>query len=260
MADAPVFLKDYTPEDLRDKPYLKDFLDKPVDKDTIGALMKKLDGAETLIGKRGPSLPAADAKEEDWDKFFAPLRPAKADEYVLPGKEGVKPDEAFVKSVRESFFAAGIPKRQAEKFMAKFGPEMEAYSAAKAQAQKDAQAKADAEFETLSKAALGDSNKAVIARVNATMKELCPAPMKAYLDKLSNENLVIMAAVIDAVQKKYMSEDELNPKPTGNTGGDEGSVSEKGRALMASKAYTDPWHPEHDKVVAEVNALYAAKK
>lgn len=258
MADAT--LSELIPAELREKPYLKDFLTLPQNPESFGKLFKKLDGAEALVGKRGPSLPAADAKDEEWDNFFAPLRPAKADEYVLPGKEGVKPDEAFVKSVRESFFAAGIPKRQAEKFMAKFGPEMEAYSAAKAQAQKDAQAKADAEFETLSKAALGDSNKAVIARVNATMKELCPAPMKAYLDKLSNENLVIMAAVIDAVQKKYMSEDELNPKPNGNAGGGEKSVSDRGRELMASKAYNDPWHPEHDKVVAEVNALYAAKK
>lgn len=258
MADAT--LSELIPAELREKPYLKDFLALPQNPESFGKLFAKLDGAETLIGRKGPSLPAADAKDEDWDKFFAPLRPAKADEYVLPGKEGVKPDEQFVKAVRESFFAAGIPKRQAEKFMAKFGPEMEAYSAAKTQAQKDAQAKADSEFETLSKAALGDSNKAVIARVNATMKELCPAPMKAYLDKLSNENLVIMAAVIDAVQKKYMTEDELNPKPNGTGGGDEASISEKGRALMASKAYTDAWHPDHDKVVAEVNALYAPKK
>ena len=49
-------------------------------------------------------------------------------------------------------------------------------------------------------------------------------------------------------------------KPNGNAGGGEKSVSDRGRELMASKAYNDPWHPEHDKVVAEVNALYAAKK
>lgn len=260
MTDAPVLTREFVPEDLRDKPYLKDFLDKPFDKETAGALFKKLDGAETLIGKRGPAIPALDAKDEEWDKFFAPLRPAKADDYVLPGKEGAKTDEQFVKAVRESFFEAGIPKRQAERFMAKFTPQMEAYSAAKTKAQADAQAKADADFETLSKAALGDQNKAVMARINTTLKELCPAPMKAYLDKLSNENLVIMAAVIDAVQKKYMSEDELNPKG-GGSGGDEGkSNRDKARELMASKAYTDAWHPEHDKTVAEVNALYAVKK
>lgn len=258
MADAT--LAELIPADLREKPYLKDFLTMPQNPESFGKLFAKLDGAETLIGKRAPAVPAADAKDEEWDKFFAPLRPAKADDYKIPVKEGVKADEQFIGALRESFFEAGIPARQVAKMMAAFGPRMEAYSAARTKAQTDAQAKADADFETLSKAALGDANKAVIARVNATLKELCPAPMKAYLDKLSNENLVIMSAVIDAVQKKYMSEDELNPKSNGNAGGAEKSVSERGRELMASKAYTDAWHPDHDKVVAEVNALYATKK
>lgn len=260
MADAPVFLKDYTPEDLRDKPYLKDFLDKPVDKDTIGALMKKLDGAETLIGKRTSGIPAADAKDEEWDTFLSKLRPAKAEEYEIKAKEGVTPDESFLAAVRASFLEGNISKRQAAKFMAKFGAEMEGYSAKREEGLKVEQAKKDAAFQTLAQAALGVENKVVMERVKATLKEHCPPAMKGYLEKLTDENLVIMAAAIDAVQRKYMSEDELNPKSNGNAGGNEKSVSEQGRELMASKAYTDAWHPEHDKVVAQVNALYAAKK
>ena len=260
MADAPVFLKDYTPEDLRDKPYLKDFLDKPVDKDTIGALMKKLDGAETLIGKRPNGIPAADAKDDVWDEYLSKLRPSKAEEYEIKVKEGVSPDEGFLAAVRASFLAGDISKRQAAKFMAKFGAEMEGYSAKREEGFKVEQGKKDAAFQTLAAAALGAENKVVMERVKATLKEHCPPTMKAYLDKLTDENLVIMAAAIDGVQRKYMSEDELNPKPNGNGGGNEKSVSERGRELMASKAYTDPWHPEHDKVVAEVNALYTPKK
>lgn len=259
MADAPVFLKDYTPEDLREKPYLKDFLDKPVDKETIGALMKKLDGAETLIGKRAPGIPAADAKDEEWDGFLSKLRPSKAEEYEIKTKEGAKPDEGFLKAVRESFLAGDISKRQAAKFMAKFGVEMETYSVAREKAVKDAQAVKDAEFETLSKAALGESNKAVMERVKAAIKEFAPKVVKDHIEKLDDKSLVLLAGVVDAIQRKYMSEDELNPKSTG-TGTDEKTASEKGRALMASKEYNDPWHPDHDKVVAEVNALYAPKK
>lgn len=259
MADAPILTREFVPEDLRDKPYLKDFLDKPFDKETAGALFKKLDGAETLIGRKTPGIPAADAKDEEWDGFLSKLRPAKADEYVIPGKEGVKPDEKFNAALQRSLLAGDVSKRQAQKLVVAFQTEMAAYSAEKTKAQTDAQAKADADFETLSKAALGDDNKAVMARVNATLKELCPAPMKAYLDKLTNENLVIMAAAIDAIQRKYMSEDELNPKGGAASGADK-SVSQRGRELMASKAYTDAWHPDHDKVVAEVNALYAPKK
>ena len=256
---ADVLLKEYVPDDLKEKPYLKDFLEKPVDKDSIGALFKKLDGAETLIGKR-PGIPAADAKDEDWDKFLAPLKPAKSDEYVIPGKEGVKPDEQFLKAVRESFMAGDISKRQASKFMAAFQPQMEAYSAQRVKAQKDAQAKADADFETLAKATLGEQNKATLERVNLALRENCPPAVKPFLDKLPNESLVILASVIDAIQKKYIPADQLDPKGGSGSGGGEKSISEQGRALMASEAYMNAWHPDHDKVVKQVNALYASAK
>lgn len=258
MADET--LAELIPAELRDKPYLKDFLTMPRTPESFGKLFTKLDGAEKLIGQRPTGIPAADAKDEEWDTFLSKLRPGKAEEYEIKAKEGVTPDESFLAAVRASFLAGDISKRQANKFMAKFGAEMETYSAQREKGVKDEQAKKDAAFETLSKAALGPENKVVIERVKATLKEYCPPAMKGYLEKLTDENLVIMAAAIDGVQRKYMTEDELNAKPNGNAGGDEKSISEKGRALMASKAYTDAWHPDHDKVVAEVNALYAVKK
>lgn len=258
MADET--LAELIPAELRDKPYLKDFLTMPRTPESFGKLFTKLDGAEKLIGQRPTGIPAADAKDEEWDGFLAKLRPGKPEDYEIKVKEGVSPDEGFLNAVRASFLAGDISKRQAAKFMAKFGAEMEGYSAKREQGVKDEQAKKDAAFTTLAQAALGAENKVVMERVKATLKEHCPPAMKGYLDKLTDENLVIMAAAIDAVQRKYMSEDELNAKPNGNAGGDEQSVSARGRALMASKAYTDAWHPDHDKVVAEVNALYATKK
>lgn len=253
MPDA--LLREIIPQDLHAEPYLKDLIDKPQSAETFAAVFKKLHGAETLIGKR-PNIPGADAKDEDWDKFLPTLRPSKAEDYVIPVKEGAKPDEAFIKELRESMMAGHINKRQAQLFLGDFLGRLDKRAVTITETQKKAQEKADAEFETLAKATLGEHNKVVMARVRKALDENTPDAVKPYLDKLDNNSLVIMTAVIDAVMKKHMSEDELNPAGTG--AGDEGkSIREQAKALLQSKEAQDSFHPEHEKTKAKIRALYA---
>ncbi len=255
VIDAPL-AKTFIPADLHDRAYLKPWLDKPWSPELAAEVFKKLDGAETLIGKKTVGgLPAADAKPEEFDKFYAQLRPEKVDDYEIPVKEGAKPDPEFLKMVRESFMAGDISKRQASKFMAKFSADLEARSAAQAAAQK----KADEDFVALTNKTFGADNAKVLARVRKELDENMTPELRPLISKLDNGHLTIMAVAIEGILKKYTKEDSLN----GNGGGgaaDEPNVREEGRRLQALPAFKDQFHPDHAKTVELVNANYAKLK
>ncbi len=248
-------LAEVIPKELHDRPYLKDFLTMEQNPEAFGKVFSKLDGAEALIGKK-VGIPAADAKDDEWNGFLSKLRPEKADDYEIPTKEGAKPDPEFIKELRESFLAGDINKRQATKFLANFTKGIEKRVAAQAAAQ----AKQDADFETLSKAAFGEESKPVMERVKAAISEHAPAVVKPFIDKLDNNSLVILMGVIDGIQKKYVPEDKL--KPGGGNAGDNGQQTKREEAmkLMALPEYKDAFHPNHKATVDKVNAIYAEFK
>lgn len=243
-------LKEIVPAELHDRPYLKDLLDKEQNPETFGAVFKKLDGAETLIGKKTvPGIPGADAKDEDWDKFLGQLRPGKPEEYDIPTKEGAKPDEAFIKELREAFLAGDISKRQASKFLKQFTGSLEKRQTAML----DAQKKADADFETLAKAASQEPEK--LERAKKLMAEHAPAAVKSFIDKLDNPSLVILSGVINSIFEKYAPEDELKPKG-GTTGGGGKTLREQARALNEEISKMDPMDSRVDALKTKMNDLY----
>jgi hypothetical protein len=257
-----VLLKEFVPQDLRDKGYLKDLLDKPWGKESAAEVFKKLDNAESLIGKR-PLIPAKDASEADWDKFLAGLRPDKAEDYDIPLPEGVKLDErgqAYTKALKEAMLEAGIPKPAAKKFIAKmqaFGTQDQKELAAKLDAEKK---RATLEFDTAAKAALGDKREEIITRVRGAIEELAPAAFKSRIAKLANEDLLTMAGTINAIMEKYIPADKLNAKAgagSGSTGQDEEAVLDtEAKTIQASPIYRDQFHVEHQKMRDRLKAIF----
>ncbi len=255
MADnAAVLTREFVPQEFHDRPYLKDLLDKPWDKERGAEVFKKLDGAETLIGKR-PAIPdPKTAKPEDLDKFFEQFRPEKAEDYEIKLDENDKADEGFLKAVRTAFHAGKINKVQAQGFlktMDEYGRGQRAEAAKK-------QAASDAAFDVLAKTMLGQENKPTMERVKKLIAANAPAVAKAAVAKLDDNNLLIMAAVIDSIYKKYASEDDLKTKDGGGGSG-QSSVAEKrekAMALQAEIAKMKPMDPGLDKKQAEVNALF----
>ena len=88
--------------------------------------------------------------------------------------------------------------------------------------------------------------------------------VKANIDKITDDNLVLMAAVIDSVVRKYVSEDDLKGKGNGKNGAGGGNGADDAKTkraqameLMKTKAYTDAFDPKHDDTVKQVNAIYA---
>lgn len=81
------------------------------------ALAKKTRDAESLIGK-SVQLPAADAKPEDWDKFYGKLgRPEKPDGYEFKLPEGLPENLPYNTELRDRFSPVahklGLSKSQA---------------------------------------------------------------------------------------------------------------------------------------------------
>lgn len=244
------------PQEFRDRTYLADLKTKPVGPEAYTELFKKLDGAQSLIGKK-TGIPEAGAPVEEWEKFHALMRPKTAEEYELatPKEGATPPDPEFAKAVKGMFFEAGLSKPQAAKLQAKF----DEFISGKVGAQAAEQARLDAEFETMTKAAFGADNAKVLEGGKALLAELTPDNLKPHLNRLPNESLVLLAGIMGSVRAKFMKEDNLN----GGGGGappatDTAALREQGRKLMSSDAYKDFRHADHAKTKAEVARIYEA--
>lgn len=254
--NGAVLTREFVPPELHDRPYLKDYLDKPWDK-TVGAeFFKKLDGAESLIGKR-PAIPdPKTAKPEELDKFFEQFRPEKAEDYEVPGAGDEKVDQGFIKAVRAGLHAGKISKVQATgllKAIAEYGAEVRKTQAGEQQ-------RKAAEFDALAKSVLGEQNKTIMENTRKLIKELAPAAAQFSLDKLDDNQLVVMASIIQSIHKKYAPEDDsLTGKPgSAGSGGGQGGIEEKRtemRTIMASKAYTNWQDAGHEAALKRVQTL-----
>ena len=250
---APPAFETLIPEEFKDRTYLADLKGKPVGPETYNALFKKLDGAQTLIGKK-TGVPAADAPAEEWEKFHAALRPQTADEYEIPVKEGATPNPEIQKAVKGIFHEAGLTKAQASKLMAKF----ETFADGQTKAQRDAAAAADAEFDALTKKTFGPENEKVLARSKALMDSLTPPEMAPFLNRLPNESLVLVAGLMESVRAKFMKEDDIDG--SGGGGGapvDVAALRKEARDLQASDSWKSTLHADHAATKAKVDAIYA---
>lgn len=250
-----VLTREFVPQDLLEKPYLKDLLDKPWDKTSAAELFKKLDGAESLIGKR-PAIPdPKTAKPEELEAFFERFAEEKAEGYEIPLEKDSKVSPDFVKAVQTAFKAGKISKVQANGFLKVINE----FGVGQQKAQAALEAKAAQEFDTLAKTMLGAENKPTMERVKKLIAEYAPSVAKASIAKLDDNNLLIMAAVIDSIHKKYASEDDLKKLNGGGSGGNKGTVEEKrekARELQTEIAKMKPMDPNIEKKQAEVNALF----
>jgi hypothetical protein len=246
---APTF-DTLIPDEFKDRKYLDDLKTLPVGPDGYKALFKKLDGAQTLIGKK-TGVPAADAPAEEWDKFHESLRPGKADEYELANAQ----DPEAAKAIKGIFHEAGLTKSQAAKLAAKF----DAFVGDKTKAQKEEAEKLDAEFATLTEKTFGADNIKVLERSKELLQALTPDNLKPYLVKLPNESLVLLAGVMESVRAKFMKEDNMDGKGGAGAGAsDVSSLRDQARKLMDSPAWKNSFDKDHTGTKAKVDEIYTA--
>jgi hypothetical protein len=237
------------PAEFKDRPYLKDVKDVP-------SLFKLLDNSQTLIGKRPAGIPQENAPADEWEKFHAMLRPEKPEGYEFKKDENLAKtlgwDDKVADSVKALFHKAGLSKRQALEIQQGY----EQLLGAKHKEAIEKKAAQDTEFSGLAEKVFGKEVEKVLLSSKALIAQHAPDAVKAHLDKLDNNSLVILAGVLNSIKTKYIKEDQVPGGGNAPAGLSETDRRAKGQALMASEAYRNKFHPDHDRVNAEVQALY----
>jgi hypothetical protein len=235
------------PEAYRDKPYLKGV-------DSPEKVFAMLDGAQTLIGQRPAGIPAPDASPEEWNKFYdAAGRPKTAAEYTFDMDPSVKVEDKIVLKSKEIMHKWGLNPTQAKGVQKDF--DLMAMEFAKEKGIQIQQENID--FEKLATKIFGTERETVLARGKELLNAFVPAELKGAVAKLSNENLIVLAGVLNGIHAKYIKTDIPGHQPAGAGGANTpDALRSEARTLMASKAYNDPMDPEHENVKKKVDELY----
>lgn len=244
-------MKELIPQELHDRGYIKPWLDKPFSKELSAEIFKKLDGAETLVGRK-VGIPDW-AKDEEVEGFFAKMRPEKETDYEIPVKGPM--DEELSAAFRKAMHKGGLSTTQAKKMNA----ELFAALAAREQKQAAEQKKMDDNFLEITKGIWGSDQAKVTEEINGHLKEYVPDQLKPFIGRLDNNALAILAATVKNMHAKFGVEDG-GKRTGGNGSGGAKSVQElraEARDLMGKPEYKDFMHKEHASVNKRIEEIYA---
>ncbi len=226
--------------------------------DSYDKAFEMLDGAQSLVGKRPAGIPEDTASEEDWNNFYKEMgRPEAADKYEFEAQEfpeGITPDEEFLGNAKETFHKLGLSQKQAAGLKKWF----DEYTIGLHGKQQEIVANQDKDFDALADQTFGKDKDVIFDNARKLLQDNVPESFKDKLDNISNDNLIIMAGVLNNIQNKYISEDRLPGKGEGvpilNT---EEDLRNEGRKLMMHPAFANSFHPEHADIIAKKDAVYA---
>ena len=257
-AEAPS-LVDMIPEDLKDKPWVKENTDTPEN------FFKFVDNQNKLVGsKAGVVMPEEGAPQEDFDKYFKGIgRPDTAEEYDISSIEELKDverNEEFDGKLKGLLHTIGVPKDMASKLV-------KGYDQIKLDMGNAAEDAADADFDKFNTDFFGDKKEEIVANAQKILKGVVNEKALPIIDKMNPEQLALVIAITDGVYSKYGKED-------GFRGGEPGSapvggetmeqLSAEQRTLMAEPGYKDWRDPKHAEIQAKnlviLNKMRAIKK
>jgi hypothetical protein len=262
-AGVTINWNDIIPEPLREKEHFKNILKA----ENPGLEMAtQFDNAQTLIGKRTPGLPAADAPEEEWTKFYEAARPEKAEDYdikapVFTGDDaafgeyvkGIQ-DEARVTAIKTAMHEEGLTARQA----ARLAEKVQAIDEPAYRKAFQANVDLDNHFIEMAKKSFGGDAEKAKAYGKSFIEEFTTEKTKAYAQGLSNEALMLIAEMGTMFHAKYKKEDTFEPGGGGSDGGTEATVQAELHRIMALPAFTDPMAgDEHTRLRAQATELSA---
>jgi hypothetical protein len=237
------------PETYKTKEYLKDAK-------SYDDVFKMLDGAQTLIGKRPAGIPDDKASPEDWDRFYATAgRPEKAELYefddaALP--EGQKRDPEFAGKIKGIMHKAGLSTRQAKQLQTEYDKLIGEGMAAQTKSAQEA----DAKFETDAQALFGARKDEALGIAKNLLGAHLPESMKGHIEKLGNQELLMLASVLDSVNAKYIKEDGPNKGGGGGSAKSAVEIEKEATDLMATDAYRSNMHKDHDSTRQKVRELF----
>ena len=240
-ADAtPAFV---LPDGYKDKPYLKGV-------DSQEKLLKMLDGAQELIGKKGPALPKPDAPQADWDAYYESIgRPKTAAEYAFDGAD--KADPKFLPKVQAAMHKAGLTPTQAKTVWSEVNGALKDFMTEKGIVEQQL----ETDFVKLATDTFGVDKDKVITRGNELIRANISPSMKDALGKLDNNALIVLSDVLRNIDAKYIKQDGPGKQPDA-TGVTPNELSAKARTLMSEQAKHNPMSQEFLNLQKQIDECY----
>jgi len=220
----------------------------------LKTVFKMVEDQREAISKRPAGIPQDDATAEERTTFNKAFGvPETLEGYEFEKIEGKESNEDFDKGIKALFHKSDVSIRQAKALEKGFN-ELVAELSEKAKGDSEQQ---DIDFDKLAKETFGDREEDVMKVTKSLIAQYTPESMKGKIESLNNDALIIMAGVLDKIQKEFIAEDSI---PRGNEtqvgGANEAQQQAQGAALMISEAYTNWQHPEHDATVEKVQRLF----
>lgn len=256
VSEAPAFV---VPDAYKDRGWVEK-VKSPDD------LWKTLDNAQSLLGKRPAGIPANDAPQEEWDKFYQAARPESAEKYTLGDIEGLPEGvdlAPYKASAQKLMFEAGLTQRQADAMWKQY---VALEVGAATSKQQESEADRDKRYDETVTKVFGDkkeqSEKIALDLINQYVPDELKDNVKALKD--SPEAMVGMIALanqlhaeMEKIKAEYGAEGKL---PDGGTKVAAEDISEtvaKLSKLRLSPEAQDFTKAGHAKVMNEIAELQA---
>ena len=222
-------------------------------------LWKEHANLQSLMGKRPAGIPANDAPDEEWQKFYESARPEAADKYEFSEVEGL-PEGVDLTAHTDAFknvaFEAGLTPKQAD-MVRNMWLKHELGST------QEQQAALDAKYEEVTKQHLSGNVEEAEKRTMELASQYVPDELREGLTSLS-DNPVALAAMLkftegvtgelDEVKKKYGVEGSLSSGAQTPSQSIDDIRTELAK-LNVSPANKQFDHPDHNKTRERITQL-----
>jgi hypothetical protein len=238
------------PQEYQAKPYMQGI-------SSMDSLMKKLDGAQSLIGKRPAGIPHAEASQEEWNNFYDLAgRPKDVGEYSFGESESENDSEDiknFNTELKQIFHNNGLSKKQGESFKKDYDSLIQK-SLESSNIESD---NINKDFDSLVQDHFGQNEATILQTGKEMINTHTQESLKPFIKDLDNKSLLILSSIMDSVKKQYINEDStvlkgggIDPQSSANI------LRKEAQDLMKSDAYRNTMNNDHDNTVQKVNGLY----
>ena len=217
------------PDDLKADPSLTGFK-------AIPELAKSFVETKKLVGQ-SLRAPAADASEEDWEKYYkAGGKPNAPEEYKFNAPDGVVSKEEE-KAIREAAYRMGMNSRQVQKMVDLHVADV----AAMQKAEREERARVDASYREKWGANYGKNT----ALVNRTIERLDPGKkLQSFLEATGLRHHPVMIDLFLDWSKRLVEDGLMAGDIEGVPGRDEAKAA-------IAKIMADPKHPYHGSKIGD---------